>query len=457
MRSLQRQLVKLVVLMAVCFGWSACSNDLALENDFQGGVITLTIDAQKGGQGQDTRGLTSSVQAIWSEGDQVTILNASGSSIGTMTPQTTGYASTKLNAKLTGTVKVDDPLTLVFPRSERDYTGQIGTLADIAAKYDYATAQVKVKYVNGTNASATDAVFTNQQAIVKFNLLDGTTPLNVTSLTISADGLKQNASTTGDITIAPTSATSEIYAALSGISNKTVSLTATDATDTYTYTSSAAKSFDDGKYYQVNVKMKKAFNPYATPLTLEGVADDGESMVWVTNYGDLEYRIDNGEWKTYKDEQFNLAKGHKISFRGKDATSTSSSDHMMIQCDDYCYIYGNIMSLLKKEDYATMTTLPYDETFAELFKGNEYLTHSEGKNLVLPASTLRKYCYFHMFYGCRSLNHIVCLATDISAEYCTYQWMYYVAESGTFVKAPSMTKWSEDDDGIPPGWTVIDN
>ena len=73
----------------------------------------------------------------------------------------------------------------------------------------------------------------------------------------------------------------------------------------------------------------------------------------------------------------------------------------------------------------------------------------------LPATTLAGDCYNQMFYGCSNLNYIKCLATDISANGCTFGWVSGVASSGTFVKAAS-TDWSSKtgNNGIPTGWTV---
>ena len=75
----------------------------------------------------------------------------------------------------------------------------------------------------------------------------------------------------------------------------------------------------------------------------------------------------------------------------------------------------------------------------------------------LPAATLTEACYSMMFYNCSNLNYIKCLATDISAPTCTYEWVYGVASAGTFVKDANMTDWEIDStDGIPIGWTVHD-
>jgi len=75
---------------------------------------------------------------------------------------------------------------------------------------------------------------------------------------------------------------------------------------------------------------------------------------------------------------------------------------------------------------------------------------------VLPATTLTVNCYNSMFFYCSSLNNITCLATDISANYCTIDWVWGVASTGTFTKAASMTNWLTNDSGIPSGWTVQD-
>lgn len=73
----------------------------------------------------------------------------------------------------------------------------------------------------------------------------------------------------------------------------------------------------------------------------------------------------------------------------------------------------------------------------------------------LPVTNLVDYCYSGMFAGCTSLNYIKCLATDISAENCTDDWVDGVSSSGTFVKNSSMNDWSSGMDGIPTGWSVI--
>ena len=61
-----------------------------------------------------------------------------------------------------------------------------------------------------------------------------------------------------------------------------------------------------------------------------------------------------------------------------------------------------------------------------------------------------------MFYNCSNLNYVVCLATDKSASNCVSNWLSGVANTGTFVKASSMSNWPSGNSGIPSGWTVKD-
>ena len=72
----------------------------------------------------------------------------------------------------------------------------------------------------------------------------------------------------------------------------------------------------------------------------------------------------------------------------------------------------------------------------------------------LPATTLESSCYRGMFRGCTSLNYVKCLATNISATSSHTNWLEGVAATGTFVKAAGMTSWPTGISGIPTGWTV---
>ena len=83
----------------------------------------------------------------------------------------------------------------------------------------------------------------------------------------------------------------------------------------------------------------------------------------------------------------------------------------------------------------------------------------------LPAPIVADYAYSYMFDGCTSLNYVKCLATDFlidpdmgnTAEDNVMNWLNNVAATGTFVKAAGMTSWAEGVNGIPAGWTVVND
>ena len=117
---------------------------------------------------------------------------------------------------------------------------------------------------------------------------------------------------------------------------------------------------------------------------------------------------------------------------------------------EYCYsgMFNGCTGLTSAPELPA-TTLA-DGCYYDMFRGCTSLTTAP----VLPATTLTLSCYSHMFYGCTNLNYIKCLATDKSAIECTNSWVSSVASSGTFVKN-SAASWTTGDDGIPTGWTVI--
>ena len=117
---------------------------------------------------------------------------------------------------------------------------------------------------------------------------------------------------------------------------------------------------------------------------------------------------------------------------------------------NYCYMdmFGNCTSLTEAPE------LPA----TELAEGCYYTMFWNCSNLTtapdLPAEELEPYCYRWMFEDCTNLNYVKCLATDISAENCTEDWLNGVASSGTFVKAAGMKDWTTGTSGIPAGWQV---
>lgn len=269
------------VLLTIGLALTACSSDDSNTEQVRT-TYTMTIDATKGANEAASRATTraltltgSTLNATWATTERVYVQGRKVSDNsyfwfeGYLQPHSAG-TTTQLNGVISlptsFSISIDDAigtphkLTLQFPRPYiLDYTGQIGTLADIAAKYDYAKAEeVMVDIEADKVVGVSPVTFVNQQAIVKFTLkdkADGTTLLNPTALTIQY-GEESLSLTSIPSTTYGTNGNGVLYVAIPGFSDKAVTLTATVADDTYTFTKSGV-TFVNGQYYEINVKMKK--------------------------------------------------------------------------------------------------------------------------------------------------------------------------------------------------------
>lgn len=270
------------LLIASATVFTACSSDDNITSEQPANSVqktyTMTVNATKGGDAT-TRALTlgrndantkNVLNATWATTENVYVKKGDTWATGSLQPESDGATAT-LKGTLSGIgIAADDVLTLQFPKSgDISYDGQVGTLEDIAANFDYATATVTVASVSATgNIVPTTATttFENHQAIVKFTLTDKATSsaINTTKLVISVGAT--------DYTINPTSATNEIYAAIPGFTGQTVKLTTTVGDYTYIYEKTGV-SFTNGQYYEIGVKM------IVYPVALSAVTADYHGSV----------------------------------------------------------------------------------------------------------------------------------------------------------------------------------
>ena len=225
----------------------------------------------------------------------------------------------------------------------------------------------------------------------------------------------------------------------------------------------------------------------------------------------IQYSLNDGEWTsitaTDSETYINVEAGDVIKFRGDNAAYGGDYGYSSFYSSTAKFdVEGNIMSLIDSTGYTTAETLTGDRNFSSMFS-NTHINSAE--NLVLPATALTEMCYSQMFIsskiikapkvigtsnmtlesnscnymfgyctgltsspelpaatlasrcyqsmfeGCENLNNVKCLATNISASNCTVNWLYGVAQSGVFTKK-SGVNWPDGYDGIPTGWTVIE-
>ncbi len=217
------------------------------------------------------------------EGDAVKVYLSDDSmaEVGTLYAQSGGYSAVNLKGDLSGTFFAGDMFLLSYLHGRVfDYTGQKGTLEDIAANYDYSTATIQVTGVdpesNTLSFGRTELRFSQEQCFVRFTLQDSEgNPLNASKLVVrcnvgEGDYLVQSKERTylgyenisyGPIEVNLDNPSNVIYVALAGsasygVDRKPLNLTATVGDDTYTCKKENFSFYNSG-YYLCNVTMIK--------------------------------------------------------------------------------------------------------------------------------------------------------------------------------------------------------
>ena len=422
---------------------SACSsNDMeetALQpnNKAEGIPFTATIRV---GESATTRALIEDGATIvpsWAEGDKVALIHGSINDEMTVSSVSDGVAT--ITGNITGSPADGDAVTIIYPSSAADattkdikadlLTNQDGTLATIAKNYDVrkGTGTLNV----GTTATLRGNVsLENQYAIVKFSLSDGTNAINATQFQVRdvADNV------VAAVTPAAGSA-STFYAAIPPATTGAFRFKATTATNSYCYTKYGA-TVTAGKYYQSSLKLALV-DMLHTPLTLEATEDG--TTVTITNYSgvNFSYTVNGGTTlSTSSNATITLQAGDIVQFNSTNYALGNNPDSsrpdvinaLSIKVDKKSYVYGNVMSMVNDAgDFATDVTLA-DYAMPELFCGHPASNHIAflaDKPLMLPATTISKYCYDGMFSYCKDLTVLPSgfLPATVMKEGC-YEFMF---------------------------------
>lgn len=235
-----------VALLTAGMMTTACSNDdVAIENPTEqtskGDMLFTATIAPKDGT---TRSVSEGGVTTWVVNEQIAVYyQKTDDSYATATANVDAVnegkatiSATLSDAKNGGTVKFVYPASLVDATGDIDETklkiNQHGTIADISANFDAATATAILK-TNGTTCGTTETIaFTNQVLIGKFTPKLGNTAIDgITSLTIS-DG------STYSYNVTPTSGTfgtEGIYVAMLPVDDEEVIISAQTASQRYGY------------------------------------------------------------------------------------------------------------------------------------------------------------------------------------------------------------------------------
>lgn len=285
-----------VALLTAGMMTTACSNDdVAIENPTEqtskGDMLFTATIAPKDGT---TRSVSEGGVTTWVVNEQIAVYyQKTDDSYATATANVDAVnegkatiSATLSDAKNGGTVK------FVYPASLVDATGddinetklksnQHGTIADISANFDAATATAILK-TNGTTCGTTETIaFTNQVLIGKFTPKLGNTAIDgITSLTIS-DG------STYSYNVTPTSGTfgtEGIYVAMLPVDDEEVIISAQTASQRYGYGGKKITLTKGMLYNNLAIPMLKVHDLSSGSFTADEDAFIYQSVIATTSY-----------------------------------------------------------------------------------------------------------------------------------------------------------------------------
>lgn len=139
----------------------------------------------------------------------------------------------------------------------------------------------------------------------------------------------------------------------------------------------------------------------------------------------LEYSHNGRDWQTFnRSTEYTFNTGDVVMFRGENTTFANiTHENNFFSGSCVFNLSGNIMSILYGDNYEEQYTIPAQYScFSGLFRGTNVVS---AEDLILPATSLRTYCYEGMFRDCAYLTKAPDLpATNlVGAEGC-YRHMF---------------------------------
>ena len=514
MKKFLNKICALATLLATGAAFTACSSDSDITGEepnngknpaaLVGKTYNLTLGVNKGDDfTRSLQGGDADLTALWTPNDRIYVYDEGWNLYGgSLKPTESKPTQCPVTGTITLTENTTEPavngtLHFAFPRTTWDYTGQDGTLATLAKKYDYAIGEtatitaIKGTEITGTNPSDVifdfkDAngadlkvkaleIFDNNMNIVNrvsaFN--NGTeTKFNMLNLTFASSGLSKafvalrGVQEGDELTLTATAVDGTPY-------TRVVTINTTGLSDS----EAAGNSLMNGKFYVItfapeviedealtveaitdgtNVDLDfskcqkdvtiKILNPDNTLADIKIVGHGGvggiilkagqKALFYGENDTYTTYTGEPGTEDEYVYEYDSNGNIINVSYQGP----TLSVGNCSIMPSDECYLYNNIMSLTNGFDWKSKAntdagkTLRAKGTFAGLFKEAPVKQHPT-KPLVLPATNLQQGCYQQLLYKTHFSSVPADLLPATTLEYYCYASMFY---NTPLVKSPEL-------------------
>lgn len=263
--------IKSLCGMLAMLAFTACSSNIDESTDAPRFYnVTLTASMEGGDTRALSEGAENAIIASFAENDEVVVVKANGTSVGTLRAKTAG-ANTTLTGDLdASTLTNGEEVTLRYRSATANYDGQVGTLDGIAANQDYEEGTLTVTSTDPLTFNSNSVTLLAKQSITKFTFKNGTNPVSVKSFGIAAVGLVQSIATNGTPTMGAITGTlgtanSDVYVALRNPSDtkQTYAFTIKDAAGNW-YKGTKKAKLIDGKNYTATVTLTKWIDKDAT-------------------------------------------------------------------------------------------------------------------------------------------------------------------------------------------------
>lgn len=217
----------------------------------------------------------------------------------------------------------------------------------------------------------------------------------------------------------------------------------------YRYQYFTFESLEDDNRFSFNMTVvihTPSGNRYvAEPRTISASTDGGQTWLeWTSSFGGTHKIMLNAGEKL-------LLKGENDSYADVIVDEYGTNiPHCVLEGEKNFKIYGNIMSLVSGDNFAENKTITKDYAFYFFLSGK--LTTESGvtgnfnikdiSNLVLPATTLTKGCYYRLFSQFASITTAPELPATTLGEHC-YEGMFLGCTSLTTAPALPATTLAE--------------
>ncbi len=368
---MKRQTLKLAAaLLTAGLLTTGCSSDDSELTSLpaQPTTATMTFKATVAAKGNTTRSVDASGETTWVEGEQIAVYYQKADDsydMATANVDKVVDGQATISAELTD-AKDGSEVTFIYPASLASSTSssidyaklwnnQHGTIADISANFDAATATATLQNDGTTLGTTATISFTNQVLIGKFTpkhngtLIDGITNLTVTAGSYTYTVTPANG----------TFGTDGIYVAMLPVSNKLVMLTAETAGQFYAYAGKTVTLEAGQLYTNLAIPMVEAM-----PLTVM----NNDTGYEVTKNSSNVYELYNGGHYTVS----GFGSGNII---GNDYTLTIENGTILAGNITY---HGDKQNIILNGD-ATVTALTSgSESGCFIISGSGTLTATDG-------------------------------------------------------------------------------